>query len=408
MLSGPSGADRYRKLKIDESGAAGPPLPHNDHIHMPPNFSAFDTVEQIVDLAKDQDQAMVTASNYYDHRIYDQFAELCFDTGILPGFGLEIIVYDAELGAAGVKTNDPGNPGRIYLCGVATAHIVDPPAGPKATLSKIRDNDERRMAAMVEGINAVMAERDVPVRLSVEGITDKLVARHGVERESVVLQERHLAQALQEALFEAGSDGLPAMLEKAAGKPLSSPGDPVACQNELRSALLKSGKPAYVKEEFVDFDTAKDTILGLGGIPCYPILLDGASPINDFEADPKALVERLRQRGIHMAQYIPRRNDLQEVEAHAPYLREAGIALTVGTEHNTLELIPLQPACKGGTPLSPMLAEMFWEGACIAAAHQTLVSRGEAGFVGPAGERTGSPSRLAAIGDGLIRQVHGG
>lgn len=403
----PSGSG-FDALTIDDSSDLGSPLPHNAHIHMPPNFSAFDTVEQIIGLAVEQGQAMLVASNYYDHRIYGQFADRCFAAGIFPGYGLEMITYDQDLGAAGVKTNDPGNPGRIYLCGVATARIVDPPPGPAEVLRRIREGDERRMASMVDAVNALMEERGVPVRLSVDEIADRLVARHSVERSSVVLQERHLVQALQEALFEAGAADLPAMLERAAGVPLKSPGDPVACQNELRSALLKAGKPAYVPEGFVDFETARQTILGLGGIPCYPILLDGASPINAFEADPAALVEQLHARGIHMAQYIPRRNDLQEVEAHAPHLREAGIALTVGTEHNTLELIPLQPACKGGTPLSPMLRELFWEGACIAAAHQTLVARGETGYVDAEGRLAVPHATLAAIGSGLIRQVHEG
>lgn len=406
MPSDCQSAKEYEGLRVDDTGSLGTPLPHNAHIHMPPNFSAFDTVEQVATLAQQQGQAMVLASNYYDHRIYQRFSALCFAAGVFPGFGLEIITYDTELGAAGIKTNDPGNPGRIYLCGVGTPWIFDPPVGPRHTLECIRRGDEKRISTMVERLNAVLTERGVPVRLSVDRIIDQLVARHGVERSSVVLQERHLVQALQEALFEVGATDLPAMLERAAGTPLKSPGDPVACQNELRNALLRAGRPAYVAEEFVDFETARQAILGLGGIPCYPILLDGASPVNEFEADPGALASHLRARGIHMVQYITRRNDLQEVEAHAPHLRDAGMALTAGTEHNTLELIPLQPACKGGVPLSPLLRELFWEGACIAVAHQVLVSRGQVGYVDGDGSLVGSHSRLAVIGDSLIRQVH--
>ena len=101
----PSGSG-FDALTIDDSSDLGSPLPHNAHIHMPPNFSAFDTVEQIIGLAVEQGQAMLVASNYYDHRIYGQFADRCFAAGIFPGYGLEIITYDQDLGAAGVKTND--------------------------------------------------------------------------------------------------------------------------------------------------------------------------------------------------------------------------------------------------------------------------------------------------------------
>ena len=46
----PSGSG-FDALTIDDSSDLGSPLPHNAHIHMPPNFSAFDTVEQIIGLA---------------------------------------------------------------------------------------------------------------------------------------------------------------------------------------------------------------------------------------------------------------------------------------------------------------------------------------------------------------------
>lgn len=371
---------------------------------MPPNFSAFDTVGQIVELASQQHMALVCASNYYDHRVYDPFARLCFDACVFPLFGLEIILFDDGLARRGVRTNDPNNPGRVYLCGLGTAFISQPPAGPAETLDLIRRNDERRMHAMVERINEVLASRAVGCRLAYEDAVDGLVRRHGVEPDSIVLQERHLAQALQEMLFSAAESD-PGILDRAAEGALKAPGDPVKVQNDLRSHLMKAGGPAYVDEEFVDFATAKSAILGLGGIPCYPVLGDGVDPPTEFEADVDRLIESLNAWGIHMAQFIPRRNSLELVQRYAEALREAGIVLTAGTEHNTLELIPLQPACAGGVALTPRLMELFWEGACIGAAHQVLVSRGQAGYVDARGERAGDLAELAAIGAGLIQQV---
>ncbi len=398
-------APLFDGLTIDATAPIGPPRDHNAHVHLPPNFSAFESVEQALDLARDQGLTLLCASNYYDHRIYAAYGRGCLERGIFPAVGLEIISFDAGLAADGVRVNDPGNPGRFYANGLGTAFIVDPPAGAAETLGLIRSRDEARMAEMVERVNRLMEERGVAVRLSVEGIVAGLVARHGVDPAFVALQERHLVQALQVALFEAAGSDPTALVQQAAGAALARPTDPVAVQNDLRSHLLKAGKPGYVEERFVDFETACATILGLGGIPCYAILGDGANPVPEFEADPDGLVERLVARGIHMAQFIPRRNQLAFVERYAEVLRAAGIVLTVGTEHNTLELIPLQPAAIGPTPLSPRLRERFWEGACITAAHQVLVGRGEPGYVDGAGARVGDPERLARIGAALLRQV---
>jgi len=402
---GVPGGKLYGDLQIRESECEAGARPHNAHVHMPPNFSAFDTVEQVVELAAAEDLALLCASNYYDHRVYGDFVQLAFDAGVFPLLGLEIILLDPGLAHLGVRTNDPSNPGRVYLCGLATPFVCPAPEEAAATLAFIRGNDERRMHAMIDLLNQAMAARGVNVTLGYETLVRGLVRRHGVEADAIVLQERHLAQGLQEALFDIGGSDVAGVLESALGAASKSAGDPVAVQGELRSALMKSGKPAYVGEEFVDFDEAKATILGLGGIPCYPILADGASPINEFEASPEELVAGLQERDIHMAQFIPRRNTLETVERYAKPLREAGIPLTVGTEHNTLELIPMQPACEESAPLSDELLRDFWEGACICAAHQVLVARGETGYVDGDGRRVGDPEQLARIGAGLVEQV---
>jgi hypothetical protein len=393
------------RTRGDQLPPVGEPLDHNAHVHLPPNFSAFETVEQAVRLGAEQGLSLLCASNYYDHRVYDSFAALCLAEGIFACFGLEIISLDPELAARGVRVNDPGNPGRFYALGLGTAHIVDPPPAAREVLEGIRTRDEARMAEMVARVNGTMAERGVPVELSVDGIIRALVERHGVEPRSVVLQERHVVQALQEALFAAGGADPSEMVERAAGSALAKPSDPVAVQNDLRGHLLKAGKPGYVEEQFVEPEAARRTVLGLGGIPCYPVLGDGAKPLTEFEADPQVLAHDLLARGFHMAQFIPRRNELTFVEHYAEELHDAGIVLTVGTEHNTLELIPLRPAAKGPTPLTPRLRELFWEGACVTAAHQVLVARGEVGYVGPDGGVAGSTEQLARFGDAVIREV---
>ena len=70
--------------------------------------------------------------------------------------------------------------------------------------------------------------------------------------------------------------------------------DAVKIQNEIRSHLMKAGKPAYVEETFVSFDDACRLILELGGIPCYPTLADGTSPICPFETPVEKLIDEIK------------------------------------------------------------------------------------------------------------------
>ncbi len=89
----------------------------NAHIHLPPNFSAFESLEQAVDLAAAQGVRVLGASNYYDYSMYGRFAARALAHGVYPVFGLEIIALLPQLRDAGILVNDPGNPGKIYLCG---------------------------------------------------------------------------------------------------------------------------------------------------------------------------------------------------------------------------------------------------------------------------------------------------
>jgi hypothetical protein len=70
-----------------------------------------------------------------------------------------------------------------------------------------------------------------------------------------------------------------------------------------------------------------------------------------------------------------------------------------GTEHNTQNMIPLEPAALGGERLSDLAREAFWEGACIVAAHQHLSTSGQPGYVGG----DGRPAAGFADGEARIR-----
>lgn len=375
-----------RALGTPQDLAVSPPTappPVNTHIHLPPNFSAFETVEQAVSLAVAQGVRLLGASNYYDYTVYADFAERAARRGVFPLFGLEIIALDADLAQKGIKVNDPGNPGRTYICGKAITRFADPPPRAVELLGRIRGNDTARMTEMTRRLERLFAERGCPTGLDDAAIADRVAARHGAPRATVCLQERHLARAFQEALFEhVPESGRATALARVLGiPPAAGPLDPVKVQTDIRSNLMKAGKPAYVEEAFVTCPEAIELVLALGGIPCYPVIVDGMKPLPPWEADPETLIRNLREAGFRCAELIPIRNRAATLERFVPALRAAGFAVMAGTEHNTLDLLPIEPRCVDGAPIPPPVRDVFREGACVAVAHQFLAAHGRCGFV---------------------------
>jgi len=362
----------------------------NSHIHLPPNFSAFESVAQAVTLAAEQGIGVLGVSNYYDYTVYTDFAAQAAAQGIYPLYGLEIIALDEPLQQAGVKVNDPGNPGRFYLCGKGITHFSPMTAEATALLETIRTSDATRMAAMITLLEAHFAQHGFATGLTEAAVKASVT---GFAPETVFLQERHVAKAFQEALFALVPEAdRAAALSTLCGSPVTAT-DPASVQNALRSHLMKAGKPAYAPETFVGFDHAYRLILALGGIPVYPTLADGTSPLCPFEDDTEALIATLKARGIVAAELIPTRNTPEVLTRFVTAFRAAGLFVTAGTEHNTPDLLPLAPTCKGGVPLPEALQAIFWEGACVIAAHQDRVAHGEPGYTA----EPPSEARIAAF-----------
>jgi hypothetical protein len=289
---------------------------------------------------------------------------------------------DEGLRQSGVKINDPGNPGKYYVCGKGLGRLTPMSDDALALLDPIRGNDSTRMSKMVSRLSVIFAEAGLDVGLDEAAIKAGIVHRHGCAPDSVYLQERHLALAYQEALFACveGQNRVEA-LNLLFGVPSKCPDDALQVQSEIRSNLMKAGKCAYVEETFVSFEHAYRLVLALGGIPCYATLADGANPICGYETPVDSLIADIRQRNISITELIPIRNRPEVLREYVLGFRQAGFPVTAGTEHNTPDLIPMEPTCLGGEHIPEDLREIFWEGACVVAAHQARVSRRETGFV---------------------------
>ncbi|MGB8225753.1 MAG: hypothetical protein WCE45_02635 [Sedimentisphaerales bacterium] len=362
-------------------------FPVNTHIHLPPNFSAFQSVEQAINLASQQGVKVIGAGNYYDFTIYRKFSALAQQKKIFPLYSTEIIAIEEDLQQRDIKVNDPDNPGKYYICGKGITKFEYLAERAKELLNIIRRNDTERMHLMAEKITGHFKNNGVDTGLDAETIISRVVTRYNCDRQTVVLQERHLAQAFQEAFFlRVNFKDRKKKLDNIFGsESKSKPDDSVSIQNEIRSNLLKAGKICFVPETFINLAQAKELILQLGGIPCYPVLADGAKQRCEYEYPLDNLINNLKNNNYYMAEFIPVRNHPVVLAEYVHTIRREGIAVVAGTEHNSLDLIPIEPLCINGQPIPDDLKKIFREGACVLAAHQFLQAHNKCGFVDSSG-----------------------
>ncbi|MDR1387519.1 MAG: hypothetical protein LBJ44_08050 [Propionibacteriaceae bacterium] len=393
------------ELGVESSPAGSRPPAVNTHVHLPPNFSAFANLGQAVEAARHQGLLALGISNFYDQRVYAEFGRLARANGLTPLFGLEFITLASDLAAAGIRVNDPANPGRMYFCGKG----IDP-ARPlsdraQATAEQIRRGNDQRAERMVERLSDHLSGAGLDCAWSAQTIAAQVAERAQVPLEWVSLQERHIALALQQALSELDRPRRAAVLERAYGGPSQVDlDDPVALQGELRARLMKASTPGFVAEVPLDFEAAFDYVLDRGGIPCYPTLADGVDPVCPFEASPERLAQALVDRGVWAAELIPLRNRRAVVDRYVEAFQAAGLIVMAGTEHNTADRVPLDPFCLDG-PVSAQSRQAFYEATCLVAAHAARTSQGQPGYVDGQGRliaRGSERSRLVEQGRAIL------
>ena len=89
----------------------------NAHLHTPYSFSAFKNIDEALDMAVAEGVKVVGINDFYSTAGYPAWAEGCKARGLYPLFNIEFISLNEEDQKAGLRVNDPGNPGRTYLSG---------------------------------------------------------------------------------------------------------------------------------------------------------------------------------------------------------------------------------------------------------------------------------------------------
>ena len=256
----------------------------NAHLHTPYSFSAFSSIGEALDKAAEEGVKVVGINDFYSTDGYGEWKEGCARRGLFPLFGIEFIALNAEDQAAGLRVNDPNNPGRTYISGKGLACPPILSGEPLRQLETVRAESNAQVERMCAKLNEWLKAEGYGIVLDFKEIREKLTMGS--------IRERHLAKALRLALERcrcpvgAGHDVLPDLI-----------GDPATIENTLRSKLLKAGGPAFVPEDpkaFLPMETVQRIIEAAGGIPTYPFLADDAKGhFTDFEGDLQKAADTL-------------------------------------------------------------------------------------------------------------------
>lgn len=375
----------------------------NGHLHTPYSFCSFDSVEQAVKMAKEENIAAIGINDFFTTDGYEEWDTLCKANGITPMFNFEFIGVSVEEQANNIRINDPGNPGRIYMSGKGLAHPFKLDEPYASQFAKVKADANVGAEAMCDKLNEHLESVGVDFTISFQYILNNMTKG--------MVRERHIAKALRTQIFTkcSDSDARKALLEKVYnGKKVGvSMEDDAALENEIRGVLLKAGGAAFIPEDpesFLPMDTVRDIILNGKGMPTYPLLgnaLNGG--YTEFEEDKDVLLATLQNKRFFAVEFITTRNSTAMLEEYAQFFVDNGYVVTFGTEHNTPSLDPIALYTTDDKELSPLLKKINYEGACITVAHQQLVAEGKQGWLDAEGKPdTSKYNEFVVLGDSII------
>jgi hypothetical protein len=376
----------------------------NGHIHTPWSFSAFSDMEQAFGMAKEEGVIALGINDFNTVAGYDEFNYLSNKYSIYPLFNVEFMGLMPEEQEAGTRINDPANPGRIYFSGKGLDYPVTFSGSRREKFNNSFNESIRHAKAMLDKASEYL-----------ESVSPGLTLDHDYIRKTYtmgMLRERHIAKAIRLKVFEkypVAEEWKGMFREIFGGKELKSNiSDEAGIDNEIRSNLLKLGGPAFVPEDpkaFLPLDDILEIITDAGGIPCYPVLLDDAKGnYTEFESDLQRMYTELKKRNIRSVELIPGRNDADHLKRFVKFFDDKGFIITLGSEHNTPEKMPLTLSSRGNIPLDSYLRKVNFEGFCLIAAHQYLRSNGEKGIIREEDITTAERDQLIETGRKVITE----
>jgi len=351
----------------------------NGHIHTSESFSVFRSPTEAVWQAAREGLAVLGINDHYTVAGHAEFRLACEVAGIAAVFSLEAVAMDREAAEAGLKLNDPDNPGRIYLCGKGVTTVPAESSPEMQSLARMRAALERRNREMTGKLAKLFNDRlgdEAPAWTDVLALTPRGNATERHVAYAALLRLRDLAAKQKKSL--------PEVIAACCGAAPPAGCDDATLQIFLRAKLLKAGAPCYVPENadaFVSVEDLRRIFLAFGAIPTYPVL---GNPVLAGEQDIEGLLDKLEARGFYAVEVIPHRNTRERLREIVAAARARWWPVFNGTEHNTPEARPLLDPFA----LDPEFEPWFRQSTALLLGHQRLVAQGEPGFV----DRGGTPT----------------
>ncbi len=392
-------------LSWSEKLAGKQPLKVNGHLHSPYSFSAFTDLEQMFEMATNENIKVLGINDFNTTDGYAEFIKLALKFKIFPLFNIEFMGVLGDEQANGIRVNDPNNPGRTYFSGKGLRFPAQTDEENKKILNSIVNESFCQVEEMISKLNYFLQQIGSDIRIGIDEIREKWAKK--------LVRERHIAKALRIKIFEEFSTEKERriFLEKLFKNmiPQTLLDDVPALENEIRARLLKKGGVAYVKENekaFPEIEKVIEIIANAGGIPCYPVLLDNKNGnYTEYESDPVKLLEKLNEKKVSSIELIPGRNDFNKLKEFVLFFDKNRFVITLGTEHNTPAMEPLTVSCREMKALDRELLFISYRGASVIAAHQYLYAQGREGYIRNDGtSRTDEKEYFERLGDAVIRK----
>jgi hypothetical protein len=374
------GALEQRIAALGQLCAELGPRPHrgtNGHIHTSESFSVFRSPSEAVWQAAREGLAVLGINDHYTVAGHEEFRRACAVAGIAAGFSLEAVAMDRESAEAGLKLNDPDNPGRIYLCGKGVTRAPAESLPEMQSLARMRAALERRNREITAKVAKLFQDRlgsSGPTWEDVVALTPRGNATERHVAYAVLLRLRDLASQQGKPLSE--------VIAACCGTAAPAKDDDATLQIFLRAKLLKAGAPCYVPEyadAFVSVAELRRIFLAFGSIPTYPVL---GNPVLAGEQNIETLLNKLESLGFHAVEVIPTRNTRERLAEIVFAAQRRWWPVFNGTEHNTPETRPLLDPFA----LDPEFEPWFRQSTAVLLGHQRLVAQGAPGFVDLEGE----------------------
>ena len=214
---------------------------------------------------------------------YEEFIEECLKHQVFPLLNIELIGISKEDQEAGIRVNDPSNPGRTYISGKGLAFPFILPTGQQRKLDRVVEESNRQVEQMIDLLNRWLEFQESGISLSVEEIMEKH-AKTFAAREACGQGPAPEAGRMLEVTMNPSYH----FWKRFMGEDPRRRGGRIwpGLEEELRARLLKAGAPAFVPEDdkaFLapgrDYGDSSGMPEGFPPIPCC-WMVPGAESLN--------------------------------------------------------------------------------------------------------------------------------